>query len=337
MIQATIRPKWDIKLTAMQSPEAREASALSLKAIANEEPLDKSLLLRPGEPGEILIQIRNLSEEQPLCWQIKLEGDFPNDWCEWQQLGFIELQAKQQHQESIYFRVPPDFFEKQSALRDKPQLQLNYQCEIGVYQPTPNGEQLIEYGVFQLQVRSESSYLDFLPGIYREVDFVGRFLSIFEQAFDPTVQTLDTLWAHLDPLTAPTRLLPFLAHWVGWNIDNRWDIELQRRLIRNAITLYRWHGTRWGLQFYLHLYTGLPLDDECNEQDKHIQIIEDFKQGFVLAKTSLGNDSMLGGGRPYHFIVKLRQDNFPAIDESLVRKVIESQKPAFSTYDLQIV
>jgi phage tail-like protein len=372
MTQTPIRPKWDITLTAMQSPEAGEANALSLKAIANEEPLGKSLLLRPGEPAEIVLQILNLNEgnisfwlmyllswaaepgldsliwykiawhlneNQSLYWKIKLEGNFPENWCEYQQSEFAKLDPKQQHQESIYFRVPADFFENQSVLQDKekPHLQLNYQCEIAIYRQTRNCEQAIEYTVFQLQIRPNSAYLDFLPAIYREVDFVGRFLSIFECGFEPTVQTLDTLWAHLDPLTAPTALLPFLAHWVGWNIDTRWDIDQQRRLIRNAITLYRWHGTRWGLRFYLHLYTRLPLDDDLDEQDKHIQIIEDFKQGFVLGKTNLGNDSMLGGGRPYHFIVKLRQDNFPAIDESLVRQVIESQKPAFSTYDLQIL
>jgi len=59
-------------------------------------------------------------------------------------------------------------------------------------------------------------YAKFLPAIYQELDFVGRFLKIFEQAFEPAVNSLDTLWAYLDPTTAPQGLLPFLAHWVGW-------------------------------------------------------------------------------------------------------------------------
>jgi len=46
---------------------------------------------------------------------------------------------------------------------------------------------------------------------------------------------------------------------------------------------------------------------------------------------------MIGGGCPYHFIVQLRVTESLHIDESLVRKIIEQQKPAFSTYELSII
>jgi phage tail-like protein len=81
-------------------------------------------------------------------------------------------------------------------------------------------------------------------------------------------------------LTAPEALLPFLAHWVAWPIDRRWDTKQQRRFIRNAVELYRWHGTRQGLRFYLHLYTELPLDEDLPEAEKHISIEEIFYAGF---------------------------------------------------------
>jgi phage tail-like protein len=182
-----------------------------------------------------------------------------------------------------------------------------------------------------LFVRPVSSYLDFLPAIYQEEEFIGRFISIFEQAYDPAVETIDNLWAYLDPLTAPEALLPFLAHWVAWELDPRWSSQQQRRLIKNAIPIYRWQGTRWGLRFFLHLYTGLPLDEE------HIKITEVFEQGFVLGKTLIGQDSMIGGGRPYHFIVELHLDYPNQVNEAIVREIIERQKPAFSTYELDII
>ncbi|WP_201789118.1 hypothetical protein [Scytonema hofmannii] len=75
----------------------------------------------------------------------------------------------------------------------------------------------------------------------------------------------------------------------------------------------------------------MPLDEE------HIKIREIFEQGFVLGTTQIGIDSMLGGGRPYHFIVELRQQYPAQIDEASIRKIIERQKPAFSTYDLSII
>jgi len=181
-------------------------------------------------------------------------------------------------------------------------------------------------------------YLDFLPNIYRESDFTSRFLAIFEQAFEPAVQTLDVLWAHLDPLTAPAAMLPFLAYWVGFPVDPRWTETKQRRLIRRAIEIYQWRGTKRGLRLYLHLYTDLPLDDDVpNEADKHISITELASSGFVLSTSDLGEGNMLGGGRPFHFIVRLRPiEPDQSIDEDLVRQIINREKPAFSTYDLFI-
>ncbi|WP_281062761.1 phage tail protein [Limnoraphis robusta] len=179
--------------------------------------------------------------------------------------------------------------------------------------------------------------MDFLPVIYSETDFLSRFLKILEETYDPAIQTTDNLWAYLDPLTAPKALLPFLAQWVGWKMDSRWPLDIQRRLIRNAIVLYRWHGTRKGLRFYLHLFTGLPLDEDLPEAEKHINIWEDFNRGFVLGATHINQDSMLGGGRAYHFIVRLRVDFPNQIDEPLVREIIEQYKPAFCTYELNIM
>ncbi|KAM3101404.1 phage tail protein [Phormidesmis sp. 146-12] len=184
-----------------------------------------------------------------------------------------------------------------------------------------------------------SLYLDFLPEIYQEIDLVNRLLMIFEEAFEPSVQTLDTLWAYLDPLTAPDAMLPFLAHWVGWSFDIPFDPEQQRRLIRQAIELYRWRGTRRGLRLYLHLVTKLPLDDHLtraeDEPKKHISIQTDRSQGFVIGGC-IGSKNLLGEGNPYHFVVHLRCDNTGQINESLVRQVIEQEKPAFCTYDLFI-
>jgi phage tail-like protein len=148
---------------------------------------------------------------------------------------------------------------------------------------------------------------------------------------------MDSLWAYLDPLTAPKALLPFLASWVAWPMDPRWSTQKQRRLIRQALEIYRWRGTRRGLRLYLHLYTDLPLDEDIpQEADKHIGIEEVFGDGFVLSTTCLGQDSIIGGGRPYHFIVTLRPDPDVPLDEKLVRYIIEQEKPAFCTYELYI-
>jgi len=304
----------------------------------SQEQVGNNLLLYPGEPGEFLVTLSN-STTNILQWKLEIEGNFPNDWCNPNQINFEEIASNQKREFTISLMVPENFFEDSRNINtNQPCLQIDYQMQISIYAMQTGYEpRIVKYQVLNLFVRPNISYLDFLPTIYQEVDFVGRLVGIFEQAFDPAVQTIDTLWAYLDPLTAPSALQNFLAQWVAWDIDNRWDIDKQRQLIRNAITIYRWHGTRYGLRLYLHLYTGLPLNEDVPEVDKHISIQEVFNNGFVMGKTLIGEDSMIGGGHPYHFIVRLRPTESLQLDEGLLREIIEQQKPAFSTYELSIL
>jgi len=252
-----------------------------------------------------------------------------------------QIAAKSQIEGVLYFQLPADFFESNnSVVTANNQLTLDYYGQIHVeyHIETENQQSLdrTQSAIFYLFVRPRSMYLDFLPEIYREVDFIGRLMKIFEQAYEPAVNQLESLWAYLDPLTAPEMLLPFLSHWVGWKMDPRLSLTRQRYLIRQAIKLFRWRGTRLGLRLYLHLYTDLPLDEHLPEAEKHISIQEVFTQGFVLGSSRLGDDAIVGGGRPYHFLVRLRCDRANAIDEQLVREIIEQEKPAFCTYELFI-
>ena len=331
MTQAISPTRLSAQILSMRPSEAVEGAPSALVGNVTEQIATETLLLHPDELGEILVSLTNASPHT-LQWAITVSGTYPDAW-------FLGYQAESRDIDpfgaidiSLRFRVPQAFLEAQTALsQERPSLNLNYQSEVTVYQVGSTEPHPIAYKSLILQVRPRSFYLDFLPAFYREMDFFGRFLSIFEQTFDPYIQTLDALWAHFDPLTAPQTLLPFLAHWVAWNLDADLDLDRQRHLIRNALELYRWHGTRKGLCFYLHLYTGLPLDEN------HIHIGEVFSGGFALGGCCIGQDTMFGGGRPYHFVVNLHAENSgQSIDETLVRKIIEREKPPFCTYDLNI-
>jgi phage tail-like protein len=340
MTQSQSHQTISVQLTPMQMPEAlpevghgvdwgdpRELSA---------SPSRRCLLLHPGEPSEIVVQIRNLTSSR-LLLNLQVDGDFPRTWCRIGMEG-AEIFPGQQMEAVLYFQIAADFFESDPSLPPGQTLKLNYWGTLNAHiRPSETSRQYLEPAAFSLYVRPHSLYLDFLPAIYRETDFVGRFLKIFEQSFEPAVQTLDTLWAYLDPLTAPRSLLPFLAHWVAWPLQNHLSLQRQRFLIRSALEIYRWRGTRRGLRFFLHLATGLPLDEEISDEaEKHIGITESFCRGAILGETHLGTDAILGGGKPFHFIVHLRPaPNYP-IDEALVRKVIEQEKPAFCLYELYI-
>ncbi|RCJ39070.1 hypothetical protein A6770_39180 [Nostoc minutum NIES-26] len=327
------------------------------------------IVVYPGELCRVALEIKNW-ESQPQHLTLKLRGTFPLEWCQVQadvdsapqfktapqnsmvqtsgtaigagsDLVTLEVAAKKSRHADLWFLIPDDFFEGQDALQGSQGNQLNFQGCLSIYasQSLSQGSSSspIQESNFELNVRPQSTYTTFLPIVYQEVDYIHRFIKIFEQAFDPVVNSFTSMWAYLDPLTAPQALLPFLAHWVDWSIDAQIDLAHQRRLIRRAVEIYRCRGTRKGLRFYLHLYTGLPLDEHIDrEEDKSISITEPFGQGCLFGLAHVGEDAIIGGGKPYHFDVRLRAQPDSPIDEQLLRQIIEQEKPAFCSYSLRI-
>jgi phage tail-like protein len=326
-----------VEIRSLAPVQSIESVPTAIRGGATEDIDLHTLLLHPGEASEIAVRISNPGE-QPQRFRVDLE-EMPEgieSACQIDALqlvrGSVGVAEVETTEFSLMIRATSEFFERQHAItREHPRLQIDYPIQVCVYQLEQSGSRLVSYQSLRVAVRPQTTYLDFLPSVFRDVDFASRFLFIFEQAFDPYVQTLDTLWAYLDPLTAPETLLPFLAHWVAWRIEPEIELSLQRRLIRNAVELYRWHGTRQGLRLYLHFYTGLPCDQT------HIRIEEVFSSGLTLGDCQFGQNALIGGGRPYHFIVSLHPEaGHPEIDEALVRRVIEREKPPFCTYDLMI-
>jgi phage tail-like protein len=324
MTQTRPGQSFSLQLTPMQVAGGLSGNVL-------DAPPELSLLLYPGEASEMVVQIKNL-ERNSLELSLQVEGDFPLDWCQIGTEG-SEILPGRQMDAVLYFQIAADFFEQ----TENAALKLDYQGRLVVYSTDAiAGRRQVEFASFRLYIRPRSSYTQHLPALYQELDFVGRFLKIFEQAFEPAANSMDTLWAYLDPVTAPEGLLPFLAHWVGWLPQAYLPLHRQRDLIRNAMQIYRWRGTRRGLRFYLHLATGLPMDEHLVEAERHIAISESFHRGFIAGEAQIGENATLGGGQPYHFNVQICVDDLERVDERLVRSVIEQEKPAFCTYDLKI-
>jgi phage tail-like protein len=163
--------------------------------------------------------------------------------------------------------------------------------------------------------KNTSSYLKYLPPIYSDDDFMGRFLLIFETILSPIERTIGNLHYYFDAQMAPPELLPWLASWLGLALDERWPEEQRRALILAAVDLYQWRGTRRGLSEFLRLYTGLTPD-----------IIE------------------LGVGRrgathadSFRFVVRFKVPDPVQVDRAMVEAIIEAEKPAHTGYSLEIV
>lgn len=160
-----------------------------------------------------------------------------------------------------------------------------------------------------------SSYLNYLPGIYRESHFLGRFLLIFESILGPIERTVDNLPYYFDPELTPSECVAWLGSWLGLVLDERWPEERRRGLIGSAVELYQWRGTRRGLSEFVRLYTGIAPE-----------IIEP-----TLGEVSGAPD------RAFRFTLRLRLPQGVELDRDLLESIIDMEKPAFAACSLELV
>ena len=186
-------------------------------------------------------------------------------------------------------------------------------------------ETAVEDAAKMLPLARKSNYLKYLPAIYSESDFLGGFLMIFESIMGPLEGVVDNLKYYFDPGMTPRDMLPWLASWVDLALDESWPLERRRGLVKSAVELYQWRGTRRGLTEYLRVYTGAEP-----------RITEDFGGIPLTGEARLGWDTVLGGGNPYTFTVTLELDDPDSVNEAQIRAIIEAEKPAYASYDLQL-
>jgi len=149
-----------------------------------------------------------------------------------------------------------------------------------------------------------SRYLAYLPPIYQRDPFLGRFLLAFEGLLAPIEQTVDHFDLYLSPRTTPECFLEHLARWLGMALDEKWPAATRRALLAEAVELYRRRGTRWGLSRYIEIVTGV-VPEIVEPED-----------------------------RPFHFRVVLRPPAGQAVDLATVERIIQANKPAHTTYEL---
>ncbi len=172
-----------------------------------------------------------------------------------------------------------------------------------------------------------SSYLKYLPAIYWDDAIIRQLLLLFESIMKPIEHIIDNIALYFDPSITPEHFLSWLASWLDLTLDPTWPEDRRRELMRSAIELYRWRGTRLGLTEHIRIYTGVEPE------------IHEYTPGMMLDRdTKMGSEAQLGSGVDwYHFSVILRIDKDSKIEDSKVRAIIEAQKPAHSTYSLRIV
>jgi phage tail-like protein len=124
-----------------------------------------------------------------------------------------------------------------------------------------------------------SSYLDYLPAMFRQETFLGRFLLAFEQVLtglgnvdkpgleevlggivDPESgeEKLPGIHHYFDPGKTPVEFLEWLSDWVALSLRADLNDDQRRDFIAKAVPLYRLRGTKPGLVEMIRIYTALP-------------------------------------------------------------------------------
>jgi phage tail-like protein len=162
--------------------------------------------------------------------------------------------------------------------------------------------------VFRMPLPSDpvSSYLDFLPVIFQDGDFLGRFLMIFQSVWEPLEYRQDHMDMYFDARTCPAPFLSWLADWLGVNVGQVSEEGRLRSLVGEAVELYRWRGTRYGLTRLIEVCTGVtPLIAEAPS-----------------------NPSVL------HIRVTIPPES--NLDHDTIERLIREHKPAHTAYHLEV-
>jgi phage tail-like protein len=151
----------------------------------------------------------------------------------------------------------------------------------------------------------KSTWLQYLPSIYSQDEFLGRYLLIFESILSPIIWMIDNFDLYLTPDIAPANWLEWMASWFDLLVLPDLPIERQREIMRQAGWLFMRRGTRAGLQRLLELYFGVT--PEIVETDN------------------------------CRFVVRLPLSESPVkMGAEVANRLINSQKPAFASYTLEI-
>ena len=175
----------------------------------------------------------------------------------------------------------------------------------------------------------QSEIAGLLPGIFQSTlqpqSVLAALLAVMEGLQAPSEEILENLDGFFDPYRTPDRFVAFVSGWVDLErllVESPEERAMTsvsplpsglgrlRELIRAAAYLAQWRGTKQGLQRFLETATGIP--------------------GFEIDENVLVN----GLPKPFHIRIRAPQGSAPYA--VLIQRIIEQEKPAYVTYDLEI-
>ena len=222
----------------------------------------------------------------------------------------------------------------------KPEIRFaeSYQRVNAVLQQDPPRGVIVDNDTSIHLVVSRKAYIRYLPAIYQrggflDANFLREYLWIFQHIFKSIEDKLERLNTYFEPLESPREFLEWLASWMAFVVDPSWDEAKKRRLIKEAIRLYRIRGTVKGLKVFLAIFTG--FEPEIFEN------IWPFRGFRIGVHSTIGVDSVIlpPVNLAHSFVVQIPKAFKDTSDDMVIRihDIIMSEKPAHTTYFLRFM
>jgi phage tail-like protein len=206
--------------------------------------------------------------------------------------------------------------------------------------------------------------------------FLERFLSIFQTEWEAIEALITDMPRLFDPEAVPVgELMAYLASWLALPLEGSWSGEQQRRLLSAAPDYYPRRGTPDGLLAVARVYLQNITGQSNQDLQGYPVLIEGFRERQRLL-LSAGDPSRLRTGAPLwspQMVARLQLDEFsqtgevrlvstgdpqgdlfhefahqfrvflPSVwlrtadDERMLRRALDTEKPAHTRYDLCLV
>ena len=188
------------------------------------------------------------------------------------------------------------------------------------------------------------SLLQWLPAIFSRRDpdaeapganFLERFLTLFEGDLTRIETAYESVSRLLNPQAATPEWLAFLGAWLDLAFDPSWPVERQRQLIIEGATLQAGSGTPAALARFIEIYTGhRPAIGEGFRQRPPEPIELGYRGALGIAP--LGGAAVDPANFAHRFTVSARlpADRDRAAARATVRRIIETMKPAHTSYTI---
>ena len=160
-----------------------------------------------------------------------------------------------------------------------------------------------------------------LPSLLQEDDFCVRFTQGLDEVLAPVFATIDCWDSYLDNDLTPDDFVDWLASWVGVDVDERWPLDRRRRLIDEAVGIYRVRGTAAGLAAHVALYAGATPE-----------IVD--SGGCEWSQTA---DTAFTGTSDASLTVRLPVDDPDSLSIGTVERIVAASRPAHVVFKVEIL